>query len=323
MMSYNQVYPAHPGYALGNIITITNLLLPYYNKKSATLHEELERMVTEKNEEKEHADSAKQQKIINKYALMILVVQKEIDDVEKKIIKLKEESEKNDGNPFAIEESLPLDHRYVVIRSEHRSFYSERMSHVTFKSKDKLYYTIKEFVSKLFLQEASSSLLPLGVLEGMAKTIEAILVDQQTEVTLIGSFITLERVKKLDPMKFRDKATVSQALLDKHSKYCVLSEAVLGGVFLGLGKVISSNPKDEDTIEKLKNVFSTLSYVCQGAIPRKNGIHDEVNLFGLYSQWKESLLNDPHSGYPFGFKVRYLKEILQENNIAVPELPNE
>lgn len=317
MMGISDVLPMYPGYALGGIITEANLYLPLFEKKQANLYAELTDLKQKKAAEEASASykamaAEDQQRVTNVYAKKILTIQKGLTELAKKIQDLIEQA-----NPFPIEESLPLDPRSAKIRSENRSFKTERLNHLLFSNKSDVLARVQGFVSQLFLQDAPLTVLPRGTLEAMAHSIENLLGVLDSEVTLVGSFITLERVKMIDPLVIRPNARIRKEYVVNAEKYYVLTEAVLGGVFLGLGKSISAAAaKDGEGDEKWKSSLLTISFISQGAIPKLNHKLQEVNLWEVYNNWKETLLEDPESGYPIGFKVRSLQNVLEENHLT-------
>ncbi len=320
MMSSSDILPMHPGYALGGIISESDLLLPLYEKKRDRLEEEVEKLVEEKNNEMDSEkhkslDGEAKQQIVSNYAAKIIRAKRQLGEVCLIINKLIEE----DANFNIVSEALPLDENNVKLRNENRSFKAERMDHLVFTSKDHVLSRIQSFVNQLFLHDAPSTILPSGALAAMAKNIEHMLSTTNTSVALIGSFIWLERVKIIEPLIIRPNTRLSTDLISKSDKHYVLCEAVLGGVFLGLGKeiTVSGQLPPDGVDKKWITSLATISFVSQGAIPKLNHKVEEVNLWNVYNNWKEALISDPNSGYPIGFKIRCLQDVLIENQIPV------
>jgi hypothetical protein len=315
MIGFSDILPVYPGFALGCIISQSDLYLPIYEKKRASLEEALERATQDKDKEKERekfkaSDNEMKQKVMANHAAKILKLRNDLDQVCNKINELIKTA-----SLFPIEEPLPLDYKCVQLRNENRSFKYERMNHVLFTSNDHVSSKVKTFVSQLFLQDAPS-LLP-GTLEAMVSNIETVLQTTDARVALIGSFICLERVKVIDPLIIRPNTKLSAELINKSSQYYVLSEAVLGAVFLGIGKDVSIKGEAHDiaTDQERISKLTTVSFISQGVIPKLNPKIQDINLWNVYVDWKEALVSDPHSGYPIGFKVRRLQNVLEENHI--------
>lgn len=325
-MSYNQiVVPMLPGYALGGIISKWNLLLPYYEKKRGDLiqaQENLELHIKHIQGEKARPGEESQTKV-NSLVAKKLKNKTELEATSKII-----EECINKGNDIGVEWALPLDERYSKVITENRSFRSERLEQLQFKSNQLVLPQIQELVDKLFLQDVSATILPSGALESLARNVEDMLDKTKidTSVTLIGSFITSERVRLISPLRLRLPVWLSEDLKRNPGNYYVLSEAVLGGVFLGIGRsfaqvdpqILASNPSSLE--EKWKNSLISVKFISQGAIPKINQKIEEVNLWTVYTDWKNSILDDVNSGYPIGFKVRSLTEVLAENEIDVDHL---
>lgn len=322
MIVTSDILPMYPGYALGGIIRESNLSLPLYEKKRLELEEMLEKTELDKVKEFESekyikSEESTKQKIIYNYAEKINNINNDLSNVFAKIKELLKEA-----NSFAIEETLPLDERVIEVRTENRAFKGENMEYILFTSKDHVLSRIESFVSNLFMQYSSSTLLPFGTLEAMAKKVEILVRTTNETVCLLGAFNTLERVKVISPLVIKPNTKLSPHLIKNAAKYCVLSEAVLGAVFLGIGKdisVSSQQPSQDINDNKWQSSLSTVSFISQGVIPKLNGKLENVNLWSIYAQWKEALATDPLSGYPIGFKVRPLQSVLEENQISLNE----
>jgi hypothetical protein len=353
MMRQKNILPMHPSYAIGNIINKNETKLVLFNKERLTLEDELKNKETEKQKIKEEFEkqnikeqkksenqkkigAPSQQSIANKNSQ-----QWHINSLNAQIVKLEKQYERvceeikllDDFQSLSLEETLPIDPNESEIRIEENiSFSSERTDHIYLKRQDSSIVRdqIENFVYRLFSPDISANCLPPSTLEGVISNIEDML---QTEslISLVGSVITLPRVRVLDPIVLRPKAKINEELKKKAKDYCVLTEAILGGVFFGIGKHISGTKSKETEHEDVKTKqeddnnnnnkksliasLSMITFISQGAIPKTNSHPEDVNLWSVYSQWKEVLLNDIHSGYPIGFKFRELHDVLLENNI--------
>ncbi|KIC72985.1 hypothetical protein DB42_CO00200 [Neochlamydia sp. EPS4] len=325
IISQRDVLPMHLGYALGSIIKKSDFLLPLKNKVRLNLEEELERANIEKVEMTNspsytQSTTEGKQTRLNILNAKINKIKKDYSEVCSKISELYESR-----NFFSTEEMLPIDPHYSKVKIvDERSFFSEKMSHLVFRKTDTtgtdLHKKIEMFVSQLFSQDAPSSLLSSSMLGTVTSSIENML-ETESQIYLVGSFITLPRVRVMDPVAIRRKATISNALIEQAEQYYVLTEAVLGAVFLGCGKYISGSGQGDKEggkeSESLMSKVSMISYISQGAIPRPGKDAEDINMWNVYAQWKQVLLEDPLSGYPIGFKVRELQDVFSENKISV------
>lgn len=320
MIGSSAILPSYPGYALGSIIGESELRLPLYQKRRIELNEELER-TTQALEVASNAEK-RNQTHLNEYPIMILRYKKEIESIDEKIKECI-----NGINFFEIQEALPLDDKYVKLYNDKRCFKMERLNHITFTKQESYLNRLESFVADLFLQDAPRTFLPTGSLEAIEKSIQSIVnsAAARVRVTVVGSFITLEKQKRIDPLVIRPNTRMREELTKNASKYFVLTEAVLGAVFLGIGKAIEvdASEKSEKATEldskKILSNFATVSFISQGAIPRLNRDIQDVNLWSTYVDWKDSVVKDEDSGYPIGFKVRSLENVLQENNMLPKE----
>lgn len=317
-VSPNDVLPMYPGYALGGIVTEAKLLIPVCAKKLACLKRDLQSAVFERDKELnsdtfKKLDEDLQQVETCKHTIKILQIKDDLKQLQASL-----EQFGREANVSRIDEALPLDHSVVKVRIVRPAFFSERLDHILFESKERVLDQIQNFVKKLFLQDAAATLLDPGQLEALANKVDSLVGETNNVVAVVGSFICLDRVKMLDPLVMRPKARISNDLIEKSKKYYVLSQAVLGAVFLSVGKVASvARPAQEADTKKWMTSLTTVSFLSQGALPRLPPKLEDVNLWTTYVQWKDAL-NDENSGYPIGFKVRCLNDVLVENSIIKP-----
>lgn len=335
IIGQNDIMPMLPGYAIGNVIKKNTLMLALWTKKISALEEEIrkariEKIEKEKSEFYLNSESNQKQGITNQLDQKILSLQNLFKEASNSMVK------SYDKEDFSIEEMLPIDTTLSKIRIEHRSFASEKLEHLIFRNQDSgnIKKRLEEFSFQLFSQNALSSYISGEAVEGIANKIKNLLLTEQ-EISLIGSFVTLSRVKIMDPIVIRKTAEISEKLRRESSEYYVLTEAVLGGIFLGFGRSIletrktakevksietakedpsplgNKSTKEEDTV-KMMSRLSSISFISQGAIPKINLNPHDVNMWSIYVSWKEILEKDPHSGYPIGFKYKKLGDILKE-----------
>lgn len=304
----SQVMPMYAGYAIGNIIKEDDLMLPILIKDKERLDRELDEQISIK--EQIDKKNKSNQDSINACNREINRIQTTLKDLTSRIEELYGKL-----SLFSIQETLPIDVNSVKVRIENNGFQSERMNHIIFDSSiDDVRSRVRSFINDLFLGDTRSSYLPSGTLDSVVNHIER-MTNTQVKVSLVGSFVTLTRVRTIEPVVLRRNAIISDELLAKVDDYCVLTEAVLGAVFIAVGKSLSiSKPLSESTDKKTLSSLSTLSFISQGAIPRIGTSIEDVTVWSIYCQWKEDLKNE-HAGYPIRFKFKKLKNVLQESNL--------
>lgn len=325
MITQADLLPMYPGYAIGSLISKINYMLPLLNKKRRTLESEMEQAKVESEELREssafkNADGSLRQTMgniashkLNKLIERYKIVCDEINRLyQSQSVAL-----------ITVEETLPIDPARSPIRVEDRSFQSERMQHLIFHKAavgpaldhERLQEKVERFVAQLFSQELPASSIPSGAIEGVVNSIENIL-ETENQISLVGSFITSPRVMVMDPVKLRRDSRISSELKKNAANYYVLTEAALGAVFLGLGKSTSAQVEANANGQSLMSRLAMISFISQGAIPKPSKDANDVNLWSVYLQWKETLHSDPRSGYPIGFRVRPLLDILIENQVS-------
>jgi len=336
------IFPMQTGYGLGGIIKKDQVRFATLKKRSAALENDLKNLEVDKAKLK--ADVAKttvpgstvSQTIKDGLQSKMTQVNKQITALEKEFTKVCKEmealGEKIDF--LAIEETLPIDHAASKVRiQKDKSYSSERLDHVMISKRDagEVRDNVERFVNRLFAQDIPANFLPPSTIDGVVSNIEDML-QRESVISLVGSVITLTRSRVYDPIVFRPKARVSEGLKSKVDEYYVLTESVLGAVFIGFGKHISGTEGKEKEKEKEKpaegsdeskkaiiSSLTMISFVSQGAIPQTSAKADDANLWNVYTHWKEVLDKDEMSGYPIGFKYRELRDVLTENRIALPD----
>lgn len=308
MLNTNFSLPTYHGYALGNIIAEDELHLPLLQHDQDLLFAEIERLQNQKID----TSSTKNQALINRQGLEIQRLETRLADITTKIKAIYERQP-----TFTIHEALPLDERSVRLVSDHRSFKSNRLEHISFSKADSILPRLQAFVTGLFRQDATLQMLPPGTLEAMGTNIHNTIKDSRVSVTVMGAFIELDRPRRLEPFVIRPNTRLRPELLANANKYFVLSEAVLGAVFLGIGKEINISDSPSPSSDS-KNTFANLSlisFTSQGAILKMDRNIQNVNLWSTYVDWVEAIQSDPNSGYPIRYKVRSLVSVLEENDM--------
>jgi hypothetical protein len=195
------------------------------------------------------------------------------------------------------------------------------MMHVTLKKNDKTSNALQEridhFAMDLLSHDGLSSYLPTSSLKQIANVADNMLTDRE-EISIVGSFVCVPRVRILDPLILRRNA-VNKKLIRGAKDYCVLTEAVLGGVFFGIGNFSAKSKREA----QLQSQPSSEEKQSQGVIPKTSQDPENTDLWSVYQDWKKTMNEDPYSGYPIGFKSRELKDILRENGIEVSDSDDE
>ena len=307
--------PMHPGYALGGVIHESDYLIPYYTNLLFALNESLEKTKKE-NEAIKNSEDFKKLKPAEKQTKVVSLsveegnISKKVEDIKNEfIIRCTRPSE------VMIPKGLPFDENRIKVINKDQSFESERLRSVEFVGTEDVTRRVDNFLNNLFLEESNKSVLPPGTIDSLSKEVKSLL-ESKASVMIIGSFVTLARVKTVNPLIIPKYATVDSELKKNQAKYLVLYEAVLGGVFLGIGKAfntVAPGPAEGSADKNLISSLTTVSFISQGAIPKLKSRIDKVNLWEVYCNWKESLTTDPKAGYPIGFKVRALKDVLEDN----------
>jgi hypothetical protein len=135
------------------------------------------------------------------------------------------------------------------------------------------------------------------------------------EVCVLFSFVTLSKVRRLDPILVSRGARLPKELQRNAREYSVIAETVLGGTFVGFGSRVGLREGSSSDLEASR--FSCISFRCQGAIPGDQ----TFDLWETYRKWKR-LISDVNStdiGFPIGYKIRDLTDVLEENGIKVEE----
>jgi hypothetical protein len=303
--------PCFPGYAMGGIIRTGELELPYLEQQTIDLLKKIETIKTQKeslkNASLEQKDLSQKQIII--YSHEVQRLEEMIKKIAKQIETYQKEKEES---PFS-ETMLPIDYYQSHLDIRHRYDESENM-HFVVLNKTSPQKQIEAFTNHL------TNMRYLPAVVDLIDQISSSILNQtevkNQEVCLLGSFVTLSHVRVIDPIIIRKDATLSQKFSDQEtvSKYSVITESVLGGVFIGFGTRISKHSESTSkSLEDIKTTASNLtafSFVSQGAIPDT----EQFNLWDTYNNWKKKITSDPHCGFPIAFKVRSLTDVLKENN---------
>jgi hypothetical protein len=319
------ILPMCPGYAMGSLIKKTELLLPILRKQEAELNDRLSQLSQLKGN-----NSSKE--ATNQFVVDKIKLQRNLNAVQVRIKAMEDST----ASSLDLPQTLPADTSKMKI--ENRSFCFEKMMHVTLKKNDKTSNALQEridhFAMDLLSHDGLSSYLPTSSLKQIANVADNMLTDRE-EISIVGSFVCVPRVRILDPLILRRNA-VNKKLIRGAKDYCVLTEAVLGGVFFGIGNFsakskreaqLQSQPSSEEKQTHIgeENLIraAMVSFISQGVIPKTSQDPENTDLWSVYQDWKKTMNEDPYSGYPIGFKSRELKDILRENGIEVSDSDDE
>jgi hypothetical protein len=238
--------------------------------------------------------------------------------------KIKELMEDESSHRPPIREMLPMDDLCSRMRVESRScFKSDRMEHILIRGTEEANVgkILDDFLLRLFSDRDPTLLFPHNTLEAVSKSIQE-MVYAKHQIVVIGAFIELGKTRYIDPVKVRDKAVISEELRANAQNLFVVTEAVIGGAFLGYGQYIVGSDEESSILgDKINNLalstISACSFISQGAIVPVGSSSYKSNLLTIYNNWKEALTKDEEAGYPIEFGVRNLNVIFRENGIDV------
>lgn len=305
-----RVLPCYPGYAMGGIIRTAELEVPYLEQQICDLQAESDRLNKMKQEEKSNNIESKQ-KVIIWYNHQINTLGKRIKHLQELLDKYKTEL---DQKAIYHEHALPIDFDRSMLRNKTLSDESENMHYIVIKDRESVEKQIEVFIDNLTQMRYMPSVVDL--VNRLSSNIVNEMQSEKHEIFLLGSFVTLSRVRVIDPVIIRKDAILNDELLEQNKKYSVITESVLGGVFVGFGTRVSTIQKStssskHESAEEIASSLDSFSFVSQGAIP----ITEQANfsLWNTYDSWKKKIAMEINCGFPIAFKVRSLTDILIEN----------
>lgn len=208
-------------------------------------------------------------------------------------------------------ESIPWDNRCVVRIHQGKKPHVENFFKIHFTNEDNVNNKMNRLIRDLVkgVPNTDSLAITSDLTDKVTSLIRGILMEQNnesngnlTEVELYASFIALDRTKTFGPLSIRRSASLSDRLLKNASRMYVISECLLGGIFFGFRKKITG------TVDNSSFSSNTLKVISMGTISKIDCNDLDVS----YKNWKESILNNPDSGYPISCKVKNLEEIITE-----------
>ncbi|CAM0117707.1 hypothetical protein [Rhabdochlamydiaceae symbiont of Dictyostelium giganteum] len=300
-----KILPCFPGYAMGGIIPTFELERPYLEQTKSDLESGIIKIKQQMDKIKNDSGVQQQLRLLNQQA-------KQFEENLKRTEKRIKECQGDEEGLSSFEIMLPIDYSRSGIEYRDTADESESMHFIVLKRQ-----SAEQQLSKFTEHLTQMRYLPSVV--DLVDQVSRMILDQyqDQEVCLLGSFITLSRVRVIDPIVIRKHAVLSDQLIQTKtaSKFSVISEAVLGGAFIGFGTNISNNTLSESSssqeIKKVVSQMHTFSFISQGAIPTT----DNFSLWDTYNNWKKKLITDQHCGFPVAFKVRKLTDILEENGL--------
>ncbi len=292
---------------MGGIIRTGDLELPYLEQQIMDLYTEIQNIESQKVRLKVPSNEIKDpQRELAIFCSRIEKLKLTITNVSKLIEAFQKDKEES---PFS-ETMLPVDYNRSRLEYRHRSDESENMHFIIVK-KQTAKTQIEDFTQHLTKMRYLPTVI--GLIEQISGSVLNQAKQDDQEVCLLGSFITLSHVRVIDPIVIRENAKLSKELTNRETavKYSVISESVLGGVFIGFGVRISKHQEVEQDVKSITARLHAFSFVSQGAIPPT----ESFNLWDTYNSWKKKLTSDEHCGFPIAFKVRNLIDVLEENGI--------
>lgn len=317
--SIHYVLPAYEGFALGSVVHRDRIEIPRLQMESATCLRAWE-------EAKAKLDTARSQKEGDILSLLVT----RTGTAYKAVCSEIEEYMKRGYKAFQPEEVAPLE--FSVRTRHHGGFPGENMSHIILhqqnaNSSKNAQATLFRFITQLCSENHStSSLLSSDSVAALADRISE-MVQKESKVVVLGSLISLTRVRTIEPIGIRKGGIFSASMSTTPQNYFVVSEAVLGGAFLGFGSYCevageeagsSAAAGAASVSARLATQITRFSFISKGAIPKLSHRFEEANLWAAYCNWKESLQTDEHSGYPLALRVCSLAHIFIENGRLVP-----
>lgn len=292
MIDFDSYYPCQEDCQLGNIVLETTLELQQVDQKINELMN----------------------------FLMNLEINEKSDDYEQKIESQTEELSKY----FAIKktiyskiatsprlfENIPWQNHSVSVKQGEIP-YSENCFTISFKGTSIAPDAIFNEIAEKLIQgmpHCHKNTISFNHLSGITEKVNQILRGNTlnaeegngTQVELYASFISLNRTKGYDSLRIREDACLSESMVNNASSVYIVSECLLGGLFLGL----QTYTENENGTRNF--ALSTMSVEQKGTL----GKVVLNNLDQSYVNWKNALLNDPNAGYPIAFKVKNLKTLI-------------
>lgn len=315
--------PAHSKYAMGGIVPRVELDLPFLRRQLQDMEARLQEITSAKDRSLATRDqireaveaveggslnqeqSAELQSVAKKVARYDAFINEAGESM--KALQQKIDNAEDSLSDFLLfKETLPVDYRITKVSYRHLSNNSESLHHIILKNSGNPKEDLRSFSEHLSEMHALEAVTAL-----VRRTSSAIMkmVSREHEVCVIGSRITLSQVKVLDKIKLQRGSVLSDSILDNADRYVVITEAVLGAIFIGFGAVTSVTGKDLRGIRDIASSINVFSFESQGAIPQTT----DFNLWSTYNAWKASLIRDTHGGFPMAFKTRNLTTIFEEN----------
>jgi hypothetical protein len=293
---------------MGGVILTSELEIPYLEQEKIEIEEQIQRITKLKTGLK---NSGAQGLQLQAKLLALSNQEKTLKSQEQKITNKVLEFQKQEPASLSFESMLPIDYSQSDLDYRYRSDESENMHFIILKRQ-----STQEQIDNFADHLTQMRYLP-GVIDLIKQISGTILKQTQgdQEVCLLGSFITLPHVRVMDPIVIRKDAVLDERLMNptQAAKYSVITEAVLGGVFIGFGSTLSKASSEDSSnktdVQSLTSSMRLFSFVSQGAIPST----DHFNLWDTYNSWKKRLTSERHCGFPIAFKVRRLIDVMREN----------
>ncbi|MDP1609267.1 MAG: hypothetical protein Q8L98_08160 [Chlamydiales bacterium] len=303
----NAVIPCHIGYAMGGVIHNGEFELPYLNGRLKDLYKQLKDFEDRQQELRASANHHNS-RAIQKEILFNYQQKEEIHQTIGKVITEIEKWQAGRNLSGRFEQPmLPIDYSRSPEKQENRAALSELV--------DMVY--IKKESQKTQLKELKKILTSVPYFGGLIDEINQIIRTTTTElqyedreVCILYSYITLCKVRTLDPIILR-KNSLGEDLKSaaRSGDYSVIAQTVLGGAFIGFSSRITTIASDEKGHGDISSV-ARFYFAAQGGIPGS----PTKDLWDMYKKWKISM-EKPDSGFPLAYKLRKLEDVLKENHL--------
>lgn len=317
----NRLLPCQTGYALGRIVLSREIELPYLIQEMENLALKINKITESKRllklsagtqlqgdaSDSSFADTKAQlQDQLSALDYDLGLKTRHCRAIQEKIFKF----EKEQGEDYATEGStltqmLPIDYEKSKFITRDLGNESETLDYILVEHRDSAKREVQRFARRLMTTYDSPGALRL--ITQVAEDIFDMLTGDQ-KVCVLGSFVTLRGVRTFDPLIIRDTSTLSSKILDNASKYSVITQSILGGLFVGYAYYGGSVSERKLSGSQMASKISAFHYISQGALHTTK----LDSLWDTYEGWKTQL-KEEGGGFPIAFSVRNLAEILTEN----------
>lgn len=208
-----------------------------------------------------------------------------------------------------VDQTLPegafrLEPSRKTVKNAIDSYKSERFEQMTITpdSPHNVETKINAFIRDLGARDLGFEANPINILSDQQRhsIVDSVakLVAQSQSVLLIGSYVSLGRLRSPDELKV---SRLTHQNTGNFSNFYMVIGELLGGLFLGIEPITGRQAGSWPIVPPDVYVISL------GAIPRMKSGND---LLSKYHDWKDALVDYPEAGYPILFKVECLTNLL-------------